>query len=218
VKPRRFAALAATLALLLLVAARIDGARRDETVLAPAAAYANDPALIPTLEAHLERTPRDGRGWVILARLNFAADRFDSAARAYERALFVSRKVAQDPQIWCEWADALAMAQGGSLKGRPRELIDQALGLKGNHPRALEMAGSAAYEAREYDRALLYWQNLLAQLDPRSREHRELQAAVTRLQRLAGMAMADSDGSWTGKQAEAAQSGQPTQAVQHGGK
>jgi cytochrome c-type biogenesis protein CcmH len=189
----RFAALAAAVALLMLFAARVDGERREEAAPGAGALYAADPALIPGLEAHLERTPRDGRGWVILARLNFANERFEAAARAYERALGASRKVAQDPQVWCELADALGMAQGGSLKGRPREMVDKALGLKANHPRALEMAGSAAYEARDYERALLYWESLLAQLDPQSREHRELGAAVERLRRRSQVAAAEGE-------------------------
>jgi cytochrome c-type biogenesis protein CcmH len=186
VNPWRFAALAALLALLLVVAAQLDGARLDQAALPPALPGAGDGvpvrARVPALEAHLERMPRDGRGWMLLARRHFAADRYDEAARAYERALAASRKVAQDPQVWCELADALAMAQGGRLAGRPRELIDRALALKGSHPRALEMAGSAAYEARDYGRALDYWRTLLAQFDPRSPEHRELRSAVERLQ------------------------------------
>jgi hypothetical protein len=28
-----------------------------------------------------------------------------------------------DPAIWCEYADALGMTQGGRLEGRPRELV-----------------------------------------------------------------------------------------------
>lgn len=190
----RFAALAALLALLLLVAAQIDGARVDEAALSPALPGAGDAALVPVLEAHLARTPRDARGWMLLARRHFAADRYDDAARAYEHALAASRKVAQDPQVWCELADALAMAQGGRLAGRPRELIDKALALKGTHPRALEMAGSAAYEARDYERALEYWRTLLAQLDPRSPEHRELRAAVERLQQRTEMAQFETRG------------------------
>jgi cytochrome c-type biogenesis protein CcmH len=197
VRPWRFAALAALLALLLLVAAQLDGARLDQAALPPALPGAGDgdpvPALVPALEAHLERTPRDGRGWMLLARQHFAADRFEDAARAYERALAASRKVAQDPQVWCELADALAMAQGGRLAGRPRELIDKALALRGTHPRALEMAGSAAYEARDYERALFYWQTLLAQLDPPSRAHRELRAAVERLQQRTEMAQFETE-------------------------
>lgn len=189
-KPLKFAALAAALALLMIAVAREDATRRQDAASAPAALDAwspGDPELIRKLETHLEQTPRDGRGWVILARLHFAADRYEAAAQAFERALAVSRKVAQDPQVWCELADALGMAQGGSLAGRPREMIDKALSLKGNHPRALEMAGSAASEVRDYDRALLFWEPLLAQLDPQSREFHDLRTAVERLRRVAGI-------------------------------
>jgi cytochrome c-type biogenesis protein CcmH len=73
------------------------------------------------------------------------------------------------------------MAQGGSLRGKPREAVDRALSLKGNHPRALEMAGSAAIETGDDERALSYWEPLLVQLDPRSKEYRELRAAIDRI-------------------------------------
>ena len=124
--------------------------------------------------------PRDGRGWVLDARAHMEADRFVEAASAYEKGLAASRKVAQDPLVWCELADAIGMAQGGKLAGRPRELIGRALALKDNHPRALEMAGSAAYEAGEYPIALAYWEPLLAQLDPRTPEHAQLASAIER--------------------------------------
>lgn len=170
--------------LALLAAAALCGCGDADERFASAAG----PIEAQALEAHLAHTPRDGRGWVLLARARLAADQFAAAAQAYERALEVSRKVALDPQVWCELADALGMAQGGSLKGRPQELIDKALGLKGTHPRALEMAGSAAFENRDYERALRYWETLLQQLEPQTPEHRELQAAVERLRRVAELA------------------------------
>jgi hypothetical protein len=55
---------------------------------------------------------------------------------------------------------------------------------------ALEMAGSAAVEARDYARALFYWEPLLAELEPQSREHRELKAAIERIRPLAELAPA----------------------------
>jgi len=61
----------------------------------------------------------------------------------------------------------------------------KALALKGSHPRALEMAGSAAVEVRDYRGALFYWEPLLAQLAPQSREYRGLQAAIGRIRSLA---------------------------------
>jgi len=133
------------------------------------------------LESHLRHAPRDGRAWVLLARLDTDAARYEDAARAYERALAVAIRIARDPEIWCELADALGMAQGGTLSGRPRELVEKALALKPDHPRALEMAGSAAYEAGDYAVALDYWSALLAQLSPDSLEYAELQAAVAQV-------------------------------------
>lgn len=140
------------------------------------------------LSAHLERRPRDARAWVILARLQADRDRFEQAAQAYDKALAVSSKVAADPAVWCEYADALGMAQGGSLAGRPREFIDRALTLNPNHPKALEMAGSSEYERGDYAAALRFWRPLLAAQDPGSRTHAELAAAIARTERLAAVA------------------------------
>jgi cytochrome c-type biogenesis protein CcmH len=136
------------------------------------------------LEAQAGRSPRDGRAWVLLARRQFEFDRFDAAARAYEKALAVSPKVARDPLVWCEFADAVGMAQGGTLAGRPRSLIGTALAIDANHPRALEMAGSAEYEAGNFARTLAYWEPLLAQLPPGSAASRELAVAVARVRQL----------------------------------
>jgi cytochrome c-type biogenesis protein CcmH len=133
---------------------------------------------------HLERNPRDGRAWVLLARSEFANDRFREAADAYAKALDMAPKVARDPAVWCEYADAMAMTQGGVLAGRPRELIAHALELDAAHPQALEMAGSAAYEARDFAHAARYWRQLLALLDIGSQAHAELAAAIARAERL----------------------------------
>lgn len=128
--------------------------------------------------------PQDGRAWVLDARRHMQANRFGEAARAYENGLAASRKVAADPLVWCELADALGMAQGGSLRGRPAEIVRKALALRPTHPRALEMAGSVAYEAGDYARAILFWEQLLVQLEPGTAAHAELSAAIVRTRAL----------------------------------
>jgi len=152
-----------------------------------ASAAADD--AVRRLRAHLERQPRDARGWVILARLHADGDRFEEAAQAYARALAVSSKVAADPAVWCEYADALGMAQGGSLAGRPRELVLRALALNPNHPKALEMAGSSEYEQGDYKAALRYWRALLVAQQAGSRAYAELAAAIARTERLAAISL-----------------------------
>ena len=173
------AAIAGIVAMGLGLVARFDGNRvpaADET--GSNAARAGDARA--ELVRHLEQTPGDARSWVLLARTDFEADRFADAADAYKRALATGRKVALDPGIWCEYADALGMSQGGSLAGKPRELVMRALAQDPKHPKALEMAGSATYEAGEYASAVGYWRELLLQLPQDSSEHAELAAAIAR--------------------------------------
>ena len=141
--------------------------------------------LLLRLEAHVASAPSDARAWVVLARARMQRDQFEPAALAYRRALDASAKVARDPLIWCEYADALGMAQGGRLAGKPRELIDRALALDGAHPRALEMAGSAAYEAGDFRGAARYWQQLLVQLPADSGGRAQLAAAIARAEQRA---------------------------------
>jgi cytochrome c-type biogenesis protein CcmH len=147
-----------------------------------------EPGAVPVereaLARHLARYPQDGRGWVLLARMDFASNRFEDAAAAYGKAIAASPKVAKDALIWCEYADALGMAQGGTLAGRPRELVLHALALDGAHPKALDMAGSEAYEQRDYVTALRHWRQLLGQLAEGSPEHRELAAAIARVEQV----------------------------------
>ena len=161
-----------------------------ETEARPPAAAAIDraadaDAYVRQLRAHLEQQPRDARAWVISARLQAETGHFEEAAQAYENALALPSKVAGDAAVWCEFADALGMAQGGRLAGRPRELIDRALALNPNHPKALEMAGSAEYGQGNYASAQHFWRPLLATLEPGSQAHAELAAAIARAERLA---------------------------------
>jgi len=131
------------------------------------------------LESHLQRQPRDARGWVLLGRAHLQAERFDAAVRAFERAVAVSPdKVGKDPAVLCEYADAVAMTQGGKLRGKPAELVAQALALNSRHPVALEMAGSAAYESGQYAEAIAHWSLLLEQIRADTPRHKELTDAV----------------------------------------
>jgi cytochrome c-type biogenesis protein CcmH len=136
---------------------------------------------VSRLETHLARQPRDARGWVLLARAHAEGARFEPAMRAFEQAIAVSPdKVAKDPAVLCEYADAVAMQQGGRLSGKPLQLVNRALELNDRHPMALEMAGSAAYEEGRFGDAARYWSELLPQLRSGTRRHTELVAAVER--------------------------------------
>lgn len=113
--------------------------------------------MVGRLAARLRRQPDDPAGWTMLARSYAVLERPDDAAAAYRRALDLTPR---DPQLLADYADALASANGGDLMGAPLQSIDAALALDPANPKALALAGSAAFEARDYPRAIQYWQRL----------------------------------------------------------
>jgi len=137
------------------------------------------------LERHLERHPGDGRARVLKARLDTQAQRFDVAADGYEKALQEPSKVAGDATVWVEYAEAVGMAQGGTLIGQPQQLVAKALSLNPAHPQALDLAGSAAWELRDFAQAAQHWKRLLEQIPPGSARHVELSAAIEAAERRA---------------------------------
>jgi cytochrome c-type biogenesis protein CcmH len=81
------------------------------------------------------------------------------------------------------------MGQGGTLAGKPRELIARALDLDANAPCALEMAGSAAVEARDFRAAQDYWSRLLKQMPADTPQHLQLATALKRIEQQAKFAL-----------------------------
>ena len=141
---------------------------------------------VARLESHLQRQPRDARGWVLLGRAHAQADRFDAAVLAFGQAVAVSPgKVGKDATVLTEYADAMAMSQGGRLSGRPAALIERALELNPKHPTALDMAGSLAYEEGRYADCARYWRDLLGVLPTGSQRRRELTLAIQRAEQRA---------------------------------
>jgi cytochrome c-type biogenesis protein CcmH len=130
------------------------------------------------LQQHLQRQGEDARAWVVKGRLDMRAQRFEEAAAAYERALQGKFKTIGDAGLWVEYAEARGMLQGGMLAGKPRELVDRALSLNPDQPKALDLAGSAAWEAGEFALAVHHWQRLLAQIPEGNPRHVQLSTAI----------------------------------------
>lgn len=151
-----------------------------EQVLRQAEAAASDPDahLYAQLQRQLRQQPDDERALTLKARLDMRAQRYELAAGGFERALARQAKVALDAGVWVEYAEARAMMQGGSLAGQPRQLLEKALALDGSQPQALDLAGSAAWEARDFAQAAVYWKRLLPQIPADNPRHAALSSAI----------------------------------------
>ena len=141
------------------------------------------------LEGQLRKQPKDARALVLKARMDMQADRFELAAAGFEKALALAPKVARDAGVWAEYAEARGMAQGGNLQGAALELVTKALALDPDQAQALDLAGSAAWERRDFATAVKHWKRLLVQIAPTDARHAELTMAIARAQQRAKFAL-----------------------------
>lgn len=156
---------------------------------APSSPRADDTARAADFAAYLQRHPKDARALVLKARLDVQAERFAEAIIGYERAIAASPKVARDAGVWVELAEAKGLLQGGQLLGAPAELVEKALILDSTHPRALDLAGSLAWERNDFAAAVRHWSRLLAQIPESDPRHSELYAAIEAAGRRARLAL-----------------------------
>jgi cytochrome c-type biogenesis protein CcmH len=140
-------------------------------------------ANVEKLAKRLEQNPNDAQGWLMLARSYTLMERFSDAASAYEHATALN---GNDAGIWADYAEASAMANGQRLAGKPTEAINRALQLDPKNQKALDLAGSAAYQAGDYQKAIDYWQRLLAQLPAGSEELKTITDQITKAKQSAG--------------------------------
>jgi cytochrome c-type biogenesis protein CcmH len=122
-------------------------------------------ANVVALAKRLEQNPTDLDGWTMLARSYLSMEKYSEASNAYAR---VTELKSDDAELWADYAIAVAMAQGQTLAGRPAELIEKALQLDPKNLKALELAGNAAFEARDYRRAVEYWERLMKEVPANS--------------------------------------------------
>lgn len=116
-------------------------------------------SVVDNLVVRLNSNPDDMEGWVMLARTYAIMNRFEDASNTYAK---LNELVPDNPQILSDYADMLAMANQGSLAGKPTELIQQALSIDAEYPKALALAGTIQFEQKNFTEAAQYWERLLA--------------------------------------------------------
>jgi cytochrome c-type biogenesis protein CcmH len=138
-------------------------------------------ANVDKLAARLKQNPNDPQGWTMLGRSYMMLERFSDAASAYEKLTALS---ANDADAWADYAEALALANGQNLAGKPTEAINRALQINAKHQKALDLSGSAAYQAGDYNKAIEQWQKLLKLLPPGSDELKTITNQISRTKEL----------------------------------
>jgi cytochrome c-type biogenesis protein CcmH len=140
-------------------------------------------ANVAKLAARLEQNPNDVQGWIMLGRSYVNLEKYKEASNAYAKA---SALKSDDADLLGDYAFALGMANGQRLQGQPLELINKALKLDPENPKALELAGSAAFEAKNYSQAIMYWQKLLEKTPPNTELGQALSQRISEAKSLVG--------------------------------
>ncbi|WP_275098382.1 c-type cytochrome biogenesis protein CcmI [Sedimenticola hydrogenitrophicus] len=142
--------------------------------------------MMTALVDRLKENPEDAEGWYLLGRTYMAVKDYQKAAFAFDK---LNQLVSDQPSIMLALADALAMASGGDMQGRPAELIRKAVGLAPQDQTALWLAGMVEDQAGNHARALQHWGRLKPMLadDPESTQQVDrLMAAAQRKLAAAG--------------------------------
>jgi cytochrome c-type biogenesis protein CcmH len=138
-------------------------------------------ARVAALSERLKAEPGNAEGWVMLGRSYVVLGRYRDAAMAWRRAADL---LPGNATLLADLADVTAMAQGKRLAGEPARLIQQALEADPRHLKALALAGSAAFEARDTAAARGYWERVLALVPPDSEIARSMQGSIAQATKL----------------------------------
>lgn len=154
-------------------------------------------ALVERLAARMTQDPEDAEGWIMLGRSYRALGRFNQAAQAFANA---SARLPRDAGLLADHADMLAMAQGRRLEGEPEKIVARALEIDPNNLKVLALAGSVAFEKKNYAGAVAYWERMLPLVPPDSDSARSIQASIAEARSLGGAAR--ENGAIGGKRSE----------------
>ena len=140
-------------------------------------------ALAEKLAAKLKDDPANVDGWVMLARTYQALDRNEDSARAFDRAVAL---LPDNADLLADYADLLATIDGG-FREKSVQLVEQALKADPRHWKALALAGTAAFNRKDYKMAVGYWERMKATVPPTSPLAGSIDASIAEARELGGL-------------------------------
>lgn len=172
--------------LLLRAPAQVD-AHDGHAHAPPKPASAPDPAQLAQLDALAERVksqPQDPQAWLLLARAQVALGRHADAVASFRKTVALRNP---DAVVLTDMAYAVAMMNGRRLQGEPLALVERALALDATHPKALGLAGTAAFDRQDYAGALKHWETLARTQPTDGPMAEQLRVSMAEARRLGGM-------------------------------
>lgn len=203
----RWAALVVAVAVPLAAGTLYSALGNLQSVEAPAAAggaSARQPPveeMVAMLAERMKNQPGDLQGWLMLGSSYKVMRRYPEAARALEKAYELA---GNDPDVLLQYAQALTMASGGRMEGKPFELVTAALALRPDDLTGLWLAGMAEAQQGNFEASAKYWRRAetLPADDPEVKA--ELRAMIAEAERRAGISSVQSASATTAPEAASA--------------
>ena len=164
-------------------------------------------AMTERLAVRMKEQPNDAEGWAMLARSYSVLGNHPDALKAYEKAVALRK---DDATLLADYADALAVKNNRILGADSMKQVDRALKIDPRNLKALSLAGTYAFDRKDYAAAAKYWgqvvqfgpadNGIVQQIAPALAEARSLAGLpdVSPAQDLGAKATAVSGGNLTG--------------------
>jgi cytochrome c-type biogenesis protein CcmH len=121
--------------------------------------------LVAQVEAHLSRSPEDGRGWEVLAPVYLRLGRLGDAVTARQNAL---RLLGATADREAALGEALTAVQGGKVGTEARAAFARALEREPKHDVARYYTGLAAEQDGKGEEAAQIWRTLITETEANS--------------------------------------------------
>lgn len=141
-------------------------------------------AMVDRLAERLQSEPGNAEGWAMLARSYTVLGRHADAVKAYAKATAL---IPADADLLADYADAIAMLNKGQLAGEPIKLVERALKANPRNLKALALAGTHAFDRKDFKGAVRYWQQLADYGPPDHELVKQMAPALVQAREQAGL-------------------------------
>lgn len=133
---------------------------------------------VAALAKRLQENPDNAQDWIMLGRSFKYLEQYKLAANSFAKAYAL---LGDEPHLMLQYADSLAMLNGGRIAGKSAELVFKALEKLPNDVTALWLAGMAKAEVGQFSEAINYWKKLEPILPADSDSYKQVQKLINQV-------------------------------------
>jgi cytochrome c-type biogenesis protein CcmH len=113
--------------------------------------------MVKRLADKMAADPKNGEGWLLLARTYGELQMPRESADAYAKAAAL---LPADASLLADWAAVSVATNGGKWDDPSRDILKRAIATDPKHMKTLALAGVEAFERADRGKAIEYWERL----------------------------------------------------------